>query len=154
MLRSGLGEWILMIGMVFGATIPTFGRVHGKRRLVYLTLSAGYQHASVAPSRDIVRKIGEKSGAFETDVAEDVSPFTPENLKQYDAVMFYTTGELPMNEEQKRAFVDFVRTGHGFIGVHSATEAYRSPIAHLMPPRSICWKRGSFHTACSWPRAV
>ena len=37
-------------------------------------------------------------------LADDVSLFTGSNLKSYDAVMFYTTGELPMSDEQKRAF--------------------------------------------------
>jgi len=95
-----------------------------KGRLLYLTLSAGYKHASVVPSRDIVKEIGEKSGAFETTVTEDVSPFTTDNLKNYDAVMFYTTGELPMNDEQKSAFANFIRSGHGFVGVHSATDTF------------------------------
>jgi type 1 glutamine amidotransferase len=110
--------------MAWGAAVPSLARVPGKRRLLYLTLSAGYKHTSVAPSRDIVREIGGRSGAFETVGVEEVSLFTPENLKQYDAVMFYTSGELPMNEEQKRALIDFVRTGHGFVGVHSATDTF------------------------------
>jgi len=97
---------------------------HKKGRLLYLTLSAGFKHDSVAPSRDIVKAIGEKSGAFETTLADDVSGFTTENLKNYDAVMFYTTGELPMTGEQKAAFVNFVRSGHGFVGVHSATDTF------------------------------
>ncbi len=95
-----------------------------KGRLLYLTLSAGFKHDTVAPSRDIVRGIGEKSGAFETTLADDVSGFTAENLKNYDAVMFYTTGELPMTDEQKAAFANFVRSGHGFVGVHSATDTF------------------------------
>jgi len=37
-------------------------------------------------------------------------------------VMFYTTGELPFTDEEKSALVDFLRSGHGFIGVHSATD--------------------------------
>ncbi len=95
-----------------------------KGRLLYLTLSAGFKHTSVAPSRTIVQEIGEKSGTFDTTVTEDVTPFTRENLKDYDAVMFYTTGELPMTDEQKKAFIDFIRSGHGFIGVHSATDTF------------------------------
>jgi len=97
---------------------------HKKGRLLYLTLSAGFKHDTVAPSRDIVKEIGEKSGAFETTLADDVSGFTAENLKNCDAVMFYTTGELPMTSEQKAAFVNFVRSGHGFVGVHSATDTF------------------------------
>jgi uncharacterized protein len=97
---------------------------HKKGRLLYLTLSAGFKHDTVAPSRDIVKEIGEKSGAFETTLADDVSGFTAENLKNYDAVMFYTTGELPMTEAQKTAFVNFIKSGHGFVGVHSATDTF------------------------------
>ncbi len=48
--------------------------------------------------------------------------FTKENLKNYAAVMFYTTGELPFTDEEKSALVDFLQSGHGFVGVHSATD--------------------------------
>jgi type 1 glutamine amidotransferase len=57
-------------------------------------------------------------------VTDDVSQINAENLKKYDAVMFYTTGELPMSDEQKKAFLDFIRRGKGFIGVHSATDTF------------------------------
>jgi uncharacterized protein len=97
---------------------------HQKGRLLYLTLSAGFKHDTAASSRDIVKGIGDKSGAFDTTLADDVSGFTAENLKNYDAVMFYTTGELPMTSDQKTALVDFIKSGHGFVGVHSATDTF------------------------------
>jgi uncharacterized protein len=95
-----------------------------KGKLLYMTLSAGYHHEVVPHSTEVIKQIGEKSGAFDTTVTEDVGAFTPENLKKYDAVMFYTTGELPMTDAEKRAFLDFVRSGHGFVGVHSATDTF------------------------------
>ena len=58
----------------------------------------------------------------------DVAVFTPENLQHYGAVMFFTIGELPMSNSQQRAFTDFIRSGSGFLGVHSATDTfYRWP---------------------------
>jgi type 1 glutamine amidotransferase len=95
-----------------------------KGRLLYLTLSAGFKHDTVPLSRDIVTQIGKDSGAFGVTLADDVSPFTADNLKNYDAVMFYTTGELPVDDQQKEAFIHFVRSGHGFVGVHSATDTF------------------------------
>jgi len=95
-----------------------------KGKLLYMTLCKGYLHKSVALSKDIVKEIGENSGAFETTVTEDVADFTAQNLKNYDAVMFNTTGELPMTDEQKKDFLDFVRSGHGFVAVHSATDTF------------------------------
>ncbi len=103
---------------------PGLARNPKKGSLLYMTLSAGYKHSSVAPSRDIVKEIGEKSGAFDTTVTDDVSSFTAANLKKYDAVMFYTTGELPMTDEQKHDFIQFIKSGHGFVGVHSATDTF------------------------------
>ena len=93
-------------------------------RLLYFTLSAGFKHDVLPLSHDVVRGLGETSGAFSLKVSEDVGVFSPEMLRRYTAVMFYTTGELPMNGEQKAAFLDFVRSGHGFIGVHSATDTF------------------------------
>lgn len=99
-------------------------RAPKKGKLLYMTLSAGFHHDVVPFSTEVVKQIGEKSGAFDTTVTENVGDFTAQNLKQYDAVMFYTTGELPMTDAEKRAFKDFVHAGHGFVGVHSATDTF------------------------------
>lgn len=95
-----------------------------KGHLLYMTLSAGYKHASIPTSEKVVKEIGERSGLFDTTVTQDVGAFTAENLKKYDVVMFYTTGELPMTQAEKDAFVHFVKSGHGFVGVHSATDTF------------------------------
>ena len=115
---------LVLIGLV--VTLPQVGhaRPAKKGRLLYMTLTKGFHHESVELSKQIVKEIGEKSGAYDTSVTEDVGAFTKENLKNYDAVMFNTTGELPMTDEEKSAFVDFLRSGHGFVGVHSATDTF------------------------------
>jgi hypothetical protein len=95
-----------------------------KGKLLYMTLTKGFHHESLELSKQIVKQIGDQSGAFETTVTEDVGAFTPQNLRNYDAVMFNTTGELPMTDEEKQAFVDFLKSGHGFVGVHSATDTF------------------------------
>jgi uncharacterized protein len=93
-------------------------------RILYLTHSAGYRHEVIPVSREILKRIGEMSPRFEVAATEDVSVFSRENLGRFGAVMFFTTGELPMNDAQKRALIDFVRGGGGFLGVHSATDTF------------------------------
>jgi type 1 glutamine amidotransferase len=93
-------------------------------RVLYFTHSAGYRHEAISLSREILKKIGEAAPRFEITASEDVAVFSPDNLRRYGAVMFYTTGELPMNDAQKRALTDFVRAGGGFLGVHSATDTF------------------------------
>jgi uncharacterized protein len=68
--------------------------------------------------------MGTDSGVFEIIVTEDMSEFSDENLERYAAVIFYTTGELPMSAAQKINLLNFVRSGRGFIGVHSATDTF------------------------------
>jgi type 1 glutamine amidotransferase len=127
MRRYGLS--LLVLVAVAGFVCLSFAPVTSaqpakKGKLLYMTLTKGYHHESIELSKKVVKEIGEKSGAFETTVTEDCGAFTKDNLQNYDAVMFNTTGELPMTDAQKKDFIDFVRGGHGFIGVHSATDTF------------------------------
>ncbi len=93
-------------------------------RLLYFTLSAGYRHEVIPASREVMRQLGAASPQFEVTESEDVAVFTAENLRRYGAVMFFTTGGLPMSEAQRAALMDFVSRGGGFLGVHSATDTF------------------------------
>ena len=127
MQRTQKAFWLMLALLVFGmgnVTKGEEGRAPKKGQLLYMTLTKGYHHASIDLSKQILKEMGEKSGAFELTVTEDVAAFTSENLKKYDAVMFNTTGELPMSDEEKNALVDFLKSGHGFVGVHSATDTF------------------------------
>jgi hypothetical protein len=91
--------------------------------VLYFTHSAGYRHEVIPTSQAILKEIGARA-RFEVMASEDVSVFTPENLSRFGAVMFFTTGELPMSDAQKSALTGFVRSGGGFLGVHSATDTF------------------------------
>ena len=93
-------------------------------RILYFTCSAGYRHEVIPLSTSILTQLGRDSGTFEVTATEDTSEFSTENLRRYAAVMFYTSGELPMSGAEKAALLDFVRSGRGFLGVHSATDTF------------------------------
>lgn len=93
-------------------------------RVLYFTHAAGFRHEVIPASRQILKEIGEIPPSFEVVASDDVSVFTTENLRRFGAVMFFTTGELPMSDVQKRALTAFVGNGGGFIGVHSATDTF------------------------------
>ena len=94
------------------------------KKLLYLAHMAGHKHESVPLSIEVVTELGRKSRAFAVNATADCSVLTRENLRQYAAVMFNTTGELPMDQAQKEALLDFVKNGGGFLGVHSATDTF------------------------------
>ena len=128
---SGFGERIVrrreFIALLGSATAIRPLGVRAERpleRILYFTHSAGYRHDVIPLSKAILTQLGSNSGVFEVTAAEDTSEFSTENLKRYAAVMFYTTGELPMSGAQKTALLNFVRSGRGFLGVHSATDTF------------------------------
>ena len=104
-------------------------RIKEKRRakLLYVTTAGGFAHSSRPLSRQVVRKIGFDSGEFEATVTDSPDLITPGGLRNFDAVMFYTTGSLrqfPLAKENREHLIQWVREGHAFIGVHSATDTY------------------------------
>jgi uncharacterized protein len=105
-------------------TAPLASAQDRPARVLYFTHSAGYRHDVIPASREILKQIGEIAPSFEVTASEDVAVFTAENLRRFGAVMFFTTGELPMSDAQRGALTDFIRRGGGFVGVHSATDTF------------------------------
>ncbi|MBO3767995.1 MAG: ThuA domain-containing protein [Candidatus Brockarchaeota archaeon] len=95
-----------------------------KRKLLMLTHSAGFRHDYLPIAVETVKELGTEPREFEVIATEDCSLVNEENLKNTSALLFATTGELPMTEEQKVALIRFVREGGGFIGVHNATDTF------------------------------
>ena len=117
-------EFIALLGSA-AAIRPLCARAERPlERMLYFTYSAGYPHEVIALSKAILIQLGRDSGAFEVTATEDISEFSTENLKRYAAVVFYTTGELPMSGSEKIALLNFVRSGRGFLGVHSAADTF------------------------------
>ncbi len=94
------------------------------RKVLYFTLSAGFKHDVLPESERILRELGRRSGRFEVTVSQDPAMLSARELAKYDALVFYTTGELPIDARQKQDLLDFVEGGKGFVGVHSATDTF------------------------------
>ena len=106
-----------------------------KARVLMITQSAGYRHGSVnrgkeelAPAEIAMTQLGQQTGLFDVHCSQDCkADFTKDNLKNYDLVMFYTTGKLPIADADMSYFLNdwLKQKGHGFIGFHSATDTFK-----------------------------
>ena len=91
--------------------------------MVY-SLAKGFVHDSIPLGGETFKMMGKKTGAFEATVTDDPTGFTPEKLAEFDAVMMNnTTGDCLPTPEQRKALLDFVKSGKGVAGIHSATDA-------------------------------
>ena len=92
-------------------------------RVLMLTATAGFRHDSIPAARAAVAAIAARSSDIVVTATENLADISASRLGSTEVLMFaLTTGELAFDETQKRALVDFVNGGGGFIGFHSATD--------------------------------
>ena len=112
------------------------------KKVLFFTKSSGFQHSVITRKGDklslaerILTEIGKEHG-FEVVASKDGRLFDPDKIGQWDAFAFETTGDLtdaghrqdgpPMSTDGKKAFLDAIRGGKGFIGMHCATDTFHS----------------------------
>ena len=139
----------ILFGCAFGLAAPA--QAAPKKVLVVTTTTTkSFRHSSIPTAERIIGELAKESGAFTVDYAR-VEPndpqfkgpdgkrdnakvdaaikavlaekMSPAALKKYDAVIFAnTTGDLPLPDNQ--AFLDWIKSGKGFVGMHSATDTF------------------------------
>lgn len=135
MLRKTLVLTALLLPSVVSAQT---GKPH---KLLFFTKSSGFEHSVISwkggkPSlaEKVFLDLGKKN-SWEFEFSKDGSKFSPEYLAGFDAVIFYTTGDLttkgtdgqpPMTAAGKQALFDYVKSGKGFIGLHSASDTFHT----------------------------
>jgi type 1 glutamine amidotransferase len=109
--------------LLLAAAVAPSAQAPPPKNVLYVTQSAGFKHDVLPLSEQVLAEIGRKHG-FDVRVSHDASTITAESLTPYAAVVFYTTGELPISEAGKRAFMSWLKSGRGFVGIHSATDTF------------------------------
>ena len=103
------------------------------KKILVITQSAGFRHQPVnrkgketCQVEDVLAKIGKSSGIFTTVNSQNsIEAITRDNLKQFDGIFFYTTGMLLPDGDPREALMDFIKSGKGFVGAHSAADTFK-----------------------------
>lgn len=121
-----------------------------RRRLLVYTRSQTFEHDAVRLTKGggpslcdrTWTDLGAKHG-FDVECTKDGRIFLPETIAKFDAFFFYTTGDLtnpekagwhkqnidnspPMPVEGKKALLDAIKAGKGFLGSHAASDTFHS----------------------------
>jgi type 1 glutamine amidotransferase len=112
-----------------------------KKSILVFTKSSGFEHQVVKridgrPSilEVAVAALGQQHG-FEVTASKDGQIFDSKDFQKHAAVLFYTTGDLtkpgtdknpPMSPQGKKALLDAVHGGLGFVGVHAASDTFHT----------------------------
>jgi type 1 glutamine amidotransferase len=113
-----------------------------KRRVLMFTHSEGYEHDVVkrkgeqfSPAEQIVTDLAGKNN-LEVVCEKDGRVFLSKEFPRFDGFLFETQGDLgkeksvdgrpPVPPEGKKALLDAVAGGKGFVGCHCASDTYHS----------------------------
>ncbi|MGC4092802.1 MAG: ThuA domain-containing protein [Polyangiaceae bacterium] len=90
-------------------------------RALVFTRTTEFRHDSIAAAQTFFSGLDPALGV-EAELSEDATRFTDAGLSSFDVVVFAnTTGDV-LDEAQQAALQRFVRSGHGFVGVHAAAD--------------------------------
>lgn len=126
---------VLMMAAISAAVSLAVGAISALRceaeaapkRVLVVSYTAGFRHSAIPLGEKILLKLSQEDRDFNVTfcrTAEDVKRLmSPQALQRFDAVVFNnTTGNLGIPDLQ--AFLNWIRQGKGFVGIHAATDTY------------------------------
>jgi len=112
----------ISLALLFVFIIVIFNSfIKKQERVLVFSKTMGYHHNSIAAGNIAIQKLGKENG-FIVDTTTDASLLNSKNLKQYNAVIFLSTTGDVLNDEQQKAFENYIEQGGGFAGIHAATD--------------------------------
>jgi type 1 glutamine amidotransferase len=133
--RSSFALGLLFLAIIlFNGTLLAQTSEKPRRNLLFIGQAKGYQHEAISTAMATLYNLGRSSGLWSTVIRTDCTAITKKplkweakNLDFYDAIVFFTDGDLDMDASQKADLLAFVRDdGKGFIGIHSAAITFTS----------------------------
>jgi len=134
-------QFIVSFAALAGIFAFDFSASAAPKKILFFTKSSGFEHPVISwkdsppgHAGNVLLKLGEKNG-WQFVFSKDGSKFNKDYLAQFDAVFFYTTGDLcapgtdkqpPMTPAGKEALFEYVRGGKGFVGTHSASDTFHT----------------------------
>ena len=123
MARTGFVLVISLCALSAVQSIPS-----PKKQILVIGEEKGYRHEAVSHAMATIEQLGRKTGLWDATLRTDTEALTrkkleynAKNLTNFDAVVFFTGGDLEMDAQQKSDLLSFVHDEEkGFIGIHSA----------------------------------
>lgn len=156
-MNISLSGALLTAGLLAGLTGLMPQAQAAPKKVLVVTTTTGFRHSSIPTAEKIIAELGKDSGTFSVEYARvepndpqfkgpDGKPdkarveeaikkvlaekMSPAALKKYDGIIFAnTTGDLPLPD--KEAFIEWVKSGKGFVGMHSAADTFHGFPAYI-----------------------
>lgn len=116
-----------------------------ERKILIFSVTHGYRHKSISTGQRALQLMGEKTGAYQAVLSNDLANFEKDKIQKFDTIVFLsTTGnvfrpkpklfkemgedlqkEITAREKRlQKNLLDFIKSGKGFVGIHAASDTY------------------------------
>ena len=125
---SGAKELMKITSEIRGkvkAAIPTsYQKTAAPRKVLVFSKSSGFVHSSTSVGNELLAQMAAATGAYSVVFNDDPKTYTKEYLKGFDAILVNnaTHIEKAFTGKQREAFLNFIKNGGAFIGIHAASD--------------------------------
>jgi type 1 glutamine amidotransferase len=123
-LRGAGFAWLVVVFAILGASInrsAVAANTQPRFAVLVFSKTSAFRHDSIPQGIAAIKALGAEN-RFAVDSSEDTARFTAAELARYKVVVFLcTTGDI-LDTDQKAAFERYIRSGGGFVGIHSASD--------------------------------
>ncbi len=109
-----VGLFLALVGYSYSISAEQF-------KVFLFTKTAGWHHKSISAGVDAIEYLG-RMHDFEVEWQENTDFFTDQHLAQFDLIIFLNTTADILDDKQQEVFKRFIRSGKGFVGIHSAAD--------------------------------
>ncbi|WP_346086970.1 ThuA domain-containing protein [Sphingobacterium ginsenosidimutans] len=112
-----MNKFFIFLFFFFAVTMTAIAQ----KRVLIFSKTQGFRHSSIEKGAQVLKQLLDKE-KITSDHSEDAGLFTDQGLKKYDAIIFLSTTGNILDETQQDAFVRYIQSGKGFVGIHAATD--------------------------------
>jgi len=118
--------FVWLVAAALAAAAATSAQA-GEKIKLHMVQGGGHNWKKHFP---ILAEVLKGTGDFEITMSQDLDELKAENIKKYDVVLFYGSGNNFKDPAQEKGLCDFVRNGGAFAGIHSASDSFKKSDAY------------------------
>lgn len=112
-----MNKFFIFLFVFFAATTTS----SAQKKILIFSKTQGFRHSSIEKGAQVLKRLLDNE-KISSDHSEDAALFTDQVLKKYDAIIFLSTTGNILDKTQQDAFVRYIQSGKGFVGIHAATD--------------------------------
>ncbi len=106
---------------VFSGFLVTDAIGQNRYQVMVFSKTEGFRHSSIEAGLNAINHLGDEN-SFGVFATENAGYFHPDSLLHFQAIVFLNTTQNILNPDQEQAFMTYMQSGGGWVGIHAAAD--------------------------------